>query len=324
MSDSYVCSKAKIKCSFGDKISTLTVFPTRTIWLTGEPQANISDHVSMMNIAPFGKCHTVSYPATGSATAAAHGKLTPMPCVPNTPFPWIGGKSDVLLKGQPALLKSSKCKCVWGGTITITFDGQSSVANIDNSREGRINIAQLDASAELDRKAKNSIANDIDLSEEALMSNGLSEDEAKDFKKSVLNARRDFAKKFYEDNTAYTPEEIESHISCINFEKPIQCKTIPMPDTIVQYQYGDFPGKITGNYATPDLEAGPSKLGTYGYYCGKDGKIQKKTRQVIKISDPIVVLESTANPATDKWSLSKLNKKVNTEGGALQYFIPKK
>lgn len=125
MSESYVCSKAKIKCSNGDKISTLTVFPDRTIWLTGQPQANISDHIPMRNIAPFGKCHTVAYPATGSATAAAHGKLTPMPCVPNTPFPWLGGKTDVILKGQPALLKSSKCKCVWGGTITITHDGQS-------------------------------------------------------------------------------------------------------------------------------------------------------------------------------------------------------
>lgn len=122
--DSYVCSKARIKCTNGDKISTLTVFPDRTIWLTGEPQANISDHVSMKNIAPFGRCHTTAYPPTGAATAAAHGKLTPMPCVPNTPFPWMGGKNDVLLKGDPALLKSSKCKCIYGGTITITFDGQ--------------------------------------------------------------------------------------------------------------------------------------------------------------------------------------------------------
>lgn len=125
MSDSYVCSKAKIKCSCGDKISTLTVYPDRTIWLTGEPQANISDHISMRNIAPFGKCHTTRYPATGSATAANHGKLTPMPCIPNTPFAWMGGKDDVLLQNQPALLKSSTCKCVWGGTISITFDGQN-------------------------------------------------------------------------------------------------------------------------------------------------------------------------------------------------------
>lgn len=125
MDDSYVCSSAKIKCSFGDKISTLTVLPIRTIWLTGQPQANISDHIPITNIAPFGKCHTTSYPPTAAATAAAHGKLTPMPCVPNTPFPWMGGKDDALLQNQPALLKSSSCKCVWGGTIIITFDGQT-------------------------------------------------------------------------------------------------------------------------------------------------------------------------------------------------------
>lgn len=124
MADSYVCSTAKIKCSCGDKISTLTVLPIRTIWLTGQPQANISDHKPMVNIAPFGRCKSLIYPPTAAATAAAHGKLIPMPCVPNTPFPWMNGKNDVLLKGQPALLKSSQCRCIWGGTITITFDGQ--------------------------------------------------------------------------------------------------------------------------------------------------------------------------------------------------------
>lgn len=121
---SYVCSKAKIKCSNGDKISTLTVLPSRTIWLYGQPQANISDHISMVNIAPCGKCHTTAYPPTGSATAANHGRLTPMPCIPNTPFPWMNGKNDVLLKGNPALISTSKLKCIYGGTITITFDGQ--------------------------------------------------------------------------------------------------------------------------------------------------------------------------------------------------------
>lgn len=47
MDDSYVCSTARIQCSCGDKISTLTVFPDRTVWLTGQPQANISDHTSL-------------------------------------------------------------------------------------------------------------------------------------------------------------------------------------------------------------------------------------------------------------------------------------
>lgn len=123
------------------------MYPDRTIWLTGQPQANISDHVPMRNIAPFGRCHTTAYPATGAATAAAHGKLTPMPCVPNTPFPWMSGKNDVILKGQPALLKSSTCKCVWGGTITITFDGQIDVACLSEIRMKALSREELDAEA---------------------------------------------------------------------------------------------------------------------------------------------------------------------------------
>lgn len=154
MSDSYVCSKAKIRCSCGDKISTLTVFPDRTIWLTGEPQANISDHISMRNIAPFGKCHTTRYPATGSATAANHGKLTPMPCVPNTPFPWMGGKDDVLLQNQPALLKSSSCKCVWGGTITFTYDGQVDGTYSELSEEPALSQDELDEEAVVELSAE--------------------------------------------------------------------------------------------------------------------------------------------------------------------------
>lgn len=135
MADSYVCSTAKMKCSCGDKISTLTVFPDRTIWLTGQPQANISDHISMRNIAPFGKCHTTAYPPTGAATAAAHGKLTPMPCVPGTTICWKNGKNDVLLQNSPALLATSTCRCIYGGVISVVNDGQSSACCVDVSKE---------------------------------------------------------------------------------------------------------------------------------------------------------------------------------------------
>lgn len=129
MSDSYVTSQATIRCSCGDKCAKLTVYPDRTVFLTEKPMANISDHVSMYNIAPFGKCHTVAYPPTGSATAANHGRLTPMPCVPGTVSEWINGKSDYIVKGKPALLKSSYCRCKWGGVITITDDGQVDTGN---------------------------------------------------------------------------------------------------------------------------------------------------------------------------------------------------
>lgn len=108
----------------GTSQAKLTVLPSRTVFLTGQPQANISDHLSMVNLVPFGRCRSLGFPATASATAAAHGKLTPMPCMHNTPFPWMGGKNDYLVKGQPALLKSSTCSCMWGGTISITDNGQ--------------------------------------------------------------------------------------------------------------------------------------------------------------------------------------------------------
>lgn len=135
MSDSYVTSKAILKCSFGDRTAKLTVYPDRTVELTTKPTANISDHISMYNIAPFGKCHTTSFPPTGSATAANRGHLTPMPCVPGTVTEWVNGKDDYIIKGKPALLKSSYCRCKYGGIITITDDGQIDTGIADMSKE---------------------------------------------------------------------------------------------------------------------------------------------------------------------------------------------
>lgn len=148
MADSYVTSKATLKCSFGDKTSKLTVYPDRTVELTTKPTANISDHISMYNIAPFGKCHTTCYPPTGSATAANHGHLTPMPCVPGTDTNWINGKDDYIIKGNPALLKSSYCRCKWGGVITITDDGQIDTGSADLSKENAKSEEEMKAETE--------------------------------------------------------------------------------------------------------------------------------------------------------------------------------
>lgn len=134
MADSYVCSGATMKCSMGTSQAKLTVLPSRTVFLTGQPMANISDHLSMVNLAPFGKCRSMGFPATASATAANHGSLTPMPCMHNTPFLWMGGKNDYIVKGDPALLKSSTCQCMWGGTISIVDDGQRNTGPADLRR----------------------------------------------------------------------------------------------------------------------------------------------------------------------------------------------
>ena len=124
MADSYVTSNAMLQCNQGTTPSQLTVLPTRTVNLSGQPMANISDHTPMLNIMPFGMCRSLANPTVASATAAAQGVLTPMPCIPNTQIPWMGGKMDCMVKGQPALLKSSTCQCLWAGSISIIFDGQ--------------------------------------------------------------------------------------------------------------------------------------------------------------------------------------------------------
>ena len=152
MADSLVCSGATMKCTMGTSQAKLTVLPTRTVFLTGKPQANISDHLSMVNLAPFGNCRSMGFPATASATAAAQGTLTPMPCMHNTPFPWMGGKNDYIIKGDPALLKSSTCQCMWGGTISLVTDGQTDTGPADLSKKSKDKLKRNQANIEDNNK----------------------------------------------------------------------------------------------------------------------------------------------------------------------------
>jgi hypothetical protein len=86
--------------------------------------ANIMDHIPIMNIPPFGMCTCPANPVVAAATAAALGVLTPMPCVPATPAPWVPGAVTVLLDMAPALDNVSKLMCVYGGVIQFSTPGQ--------------------------------------------------------------------------------------------------------------------------------------------------------------------------------------------------------
>jgi len=121
----YVCKGAKLKCSFGSSQPDLNVIqPVKPVYLHGEPMANIQDYKPMMNIQPFGQCKSLANPSVAVATAAANGKLQEMPCIPNITAPWMPGCMTIMVKGQPALTKDSKCMCMWAGVIEITDSGQ--------------------------------------------------------------------------------------------------------------------------------------------------------------------------------------------------------
>lgn len=119
-----IVSGAMMMCSFGAAPSALSVLPVNKVMVGGPPAANIMDNKPMVNVAPFGVCMSLANPTVASATAAALGVLTPMPCIPNTAAPWVVGAPTVLLGNMPALNDSSMLMCNWGGVIKVTVPGQ--------------------------------------------------------------------------------------------------------------------------------------------------------------------------------------------------------
>jgi len=122
-----VCMGANMMCSFGAAPSSLVVLPKNRVNTNMMPDANIMDHVPMVNIMPFGMCMSLANPVVAAATAAALGVLTPMPCIPATPAPWVPGAPTVNLAFSPALDNTSKVMCTWAGVIQFVDAGEITV-----------------------------------------------------------------------------------------------------------------------------------------------------------------------------------------------------
>lgn len=118
-----VTSGALMACSFGVAPAALNVLPVNQV-MAGAPAATIMDNKPMVNIPTFGMCSSLANPTVASATAAALGVLTPMPCIPATSAPWAPGSATVKIGNMPALNNTSKCMCNWAGVIQITAPGQ--------------------------------------------------------------------------------------------------------------------------------------------------------------------------------------------------------
>lgn len=121
-----VCMGAMLQCSFGIAPSSLLVLPQNRV-LTQTPAANIMDNKPFVNVLPFSMCQSMANPAVAAATAAAFGALTPMPCTPMLPAPWLVGAPTVLIGNMPALDNNSKLICAFGGVIQVTNPGQVTV-----------------------------------------------------------------------------------------------------------------------------------------------------------------------------------------------------
>ncbi len=114
---------ALCQCMFGTAPCTMIALPTGLVFTT-TPAANIMTSVPLLNLPTFGTCSNPANPTVASATAAASGVLTPMPCIPATGTPWFPGCITVLEGGMPGLNDCSKCMCSYGGMVSISFAGQ--------------------------------------------------------------------------------------------------------------------------------------------------------------------------------------------------------
>lgn len=121
-----VCGGAKLLCSFGMAPSSLVVLPQNRV-ISTMPVANIMDNKPLVNVMPFGMCSSPANPTVAAATAAALGVLTPMPCIPVIPAPWVPGSATVMIANCPALNQTAKLMCAWGGVIQIIDPGQMTI-----------------------------------------------------------------------------------------------------------------------------------------------------------------------------------------------------
>lgn len=122
----FVTHGAMLQCSFGmSPCSLVVVVPTRPKCMN--MLMAVTTDFSVTNIPTFGMCQSMANPTVASATSAACGVLTPMPCVPVITAPWSPGSAQVKVGGIAALTNNSKCMCSYGGNISITNPGNTSV-----------------------------------------------------------------------------------------------------------------------------------------------------------------------------------------------------
>jgi uncharacterized Zn-binding protein involved in type VI secretion len=118
-----VVAGALLSCSFGLAPTALVPKGSSSVMIEGRPAAQVTDMVGVTNIPTFGMCNSLANPQVATATSAALGVLTPMPCVPAIVTPWTPGALKTMVGGVPALVSGSQCSCAYGGVVQITLPG---------------------------------------------------------------------------------------------------------------------------------------------------------------------------------------------------------
>ena len=121
-----VVNGATIICTQGTAPGVLCGTAQAIVLIGGPPVITKSDVQPIVNVGCCGMCISMANPQVASATAAALGVLTPMPCIPSPMGMWQCG-SAVMVGGKPALTNDGILACTYGGSISITNAAQTTV-----------------------------------------------------------------------------------------------------------------------------------------------------------------------------------------------------
>ncbi|WP_312076430.1 polymorphic toxin type 46 domain-containing protein [Chryseobacterium sp.] len=151
---------------------------------------------------------------------------------------------------------------------------------------------------------------------------------------ALIASRRQTAIEFYQKhNPGMSIDDIRSHISGIDFTKPVNVVKIPEGTELIQYTKVNTEGTpLRGDYYTTDSNATPNELGVSDKYNVqtpdriKTQEVRDVTKETIKTSKDVEGLSSTSAEIDDTWSrIDEHGNKlpVHTDGGGSQIYIPK-
>ena len=89
---SYVVEGATLTCTLGTINNQLQIPNDHMVYLGGKKRANVGDHIGGQNIMSFGPCHRSEPPPA---------------CIMATVMKWVGGKNNVKVDDELALINTS-------------------------------------------------------------------------------------------------------------------------------------------------------------------------------------------------------------------------
>ena len=127
MSGPILVSGGSLMCTMGTMPSTFTAMANPQVKIGGVPAATMMDNAPLTSIKPFGMCTSLANPAVAAATAAALGVLTPQPCLPVIPGPWMASGQKIRSGGKAFVCQGDCLMCAYAGSISIANSGQTKV-----------------------------------------------------------------------------------------------------------------------------------------------------------------------------------------------------